>query len=277
MSGASATALPRLGEDFVAVAAVLCLMHPERRPDGGKDLVAIENRATDVAGVVAALHLPDAQRTSGDCLAMAYPGVEWFALLDADGRWVRTRVPVDECGQSRGEVVAALAALSLTVVSRRTVGEIESTSAAASGRVAAGAGCGQTWADMVSVVTMARLPARRGVFAYPFATSREVRRCAYRVPASEQRSDKPAGTFEFGGILRPDSRKSIEAALAHLPPERACATPAGRFAVLQAGDSRGGEVYVEMDGCRRVMVTSINARVAIAQASDTLIELLAVR
>jgi len=191
---------------------------------------------------------------------------------------VAGREPAEaQFGARRGEVVAALAALSLTVVSRRTVGEIESTSAAASGRVAAGAGCGQTWADMVSVVTMARLPARRGVFAYPFATSREVRRCAYRVPASEQRSDKPAGTFEFGGILRPDSRKSIEAALAHLPPERACATPAGRFAVLQAGDSRGGEVYVEMDGCRRVMVTSINARVAIAQASDTLIELLAVR
>ena len=51
--------LPRLAGTFRPVAAVRCGGGPQRRPDGGMDAVAFEDRADDVAALLAALLLPD--------------------------------------------------------------------------------------------------------------------------------------------------------------------------------------------------------------------------
>lgn len=105
----------RLGNNFTATAVVVCGEESVRRPDGRDDLVATESRAGDVAALVAALRLPDVPPTKDACSAEML-AVPWFALLDAQARWVRPGLPADACGKIRIEVRDALAALKLTRV-----------------------------------------------------------------------------------------------------------------------------------------------------------------
>src|SRR5215467_14638832 len=114
--GLDALNLPRLGGDFTPRAVVICAEQVDQRADGGTDLVAAESRADDITGLVAALRLPDSRPTTGACTA-DLPTVPWFALLDAQGRWVRPGVPMDACDKVRIEVRDALAGLRLTRVS----------------------------------------------------------------------------------------------------------------------------------------------------------------
>src|SRR5690348_3482063 len=56
------TLLPRLGDDFAPTSIVVCRQIPDKRADGGKELVIEEARATDpvqVAAVADALRLPN--------------------------------------------------------------------------------------------------------------------------------------------------------------------------------------------------------------------------
>jgi hypothetical protein len=263
--GVDAIALPRLADQFIPSAAIVCDSQPQRRADGGQDLVAFESRADDVTELVAALRLPDQPRTAGAC-TMDLPIVAWFALLDAAGQWLRPGLPTDACGKIRIEVRKAVGALRLTRISSHTVAELESAGAVA-------AGCGQMWADMVSVETSQKRATPGAAFASPFVAGAQVRLCAYRVPASEQGSGKPAGTFEHGGILATQRWAAIANALAAAGGVRECSTHAGRFALLRS-DGTAGEVYVELDGCLRIMATRGNGPPSFAQADAALVELL---
>ncbi|MGI5211710.1 hypothetical protein [Plantactinospora sp. CA-290183] len=248
LDGTDALVLPRLPEDFIPTAAVFCGARSQRRADGGTDLVVAEERAGDVGRLVAALRLPDEPRTGEVCSA-EMPAVRWFAVLDADGRWTRPGVPVDGCGKPRIEVRDAIAALVLTPVRSRPIREIESSGAAASG-------CPQTHADMVAVETTIGSPTRAAVGADPLAGLAEVRLCGYRVPPGERGSAKPAGDFAYGEVLPARRRALIGAALSATGPARPCATSASRFALLGPVRGAGGEVYVELDGCQRILVST---------------------
>ncbi|MFC7483557.1 hypothetical protein ACFQX7_31030 [Luedemannella flava] len=120
--GAEELGLPRLGDDFTPVAAVVCTTALEKRPDGSEVLMATEGRAEDIAALLAALRLPDEPPTTGACRA-DLPGIDWVALVDADNRWGRPGTPGDPCGKIRVEVRDAVAALRLTEVSRRPLRE----------------------------------------------------------------------------------------------------------------------------------------------------------
>jgi hypothetical protein len=266
-AGYDALTLPRLGDDFAAVAAVLCGNHPARRPDGGDDLVASERRATDVAALVAALRLPDEPPTNGAC-TLDLPAVPWLVLLDARGRWVRPGVPQDACGKPRVEVRRAVEELRLIPVSSRPIREIESAGAAA-------AGCSERWADMIWVETTMGRREWSAVAGPLLGGASPVRLCAYRVPASEQRSGKPGGEFAYGGPLTADRWAAVERGVLAAAPAAPCAEPASRFALLRA--ETGGEVYVEQDGCRRILVSPGSGRPALRQADATLLALLAER
>lgn len=105
--------LPRLPEDFAAVAVTTC-----GRMYTDQGVVAGERHTDDRAAVealAATLLLPDLPR-EGDCAAWA-DFVPWFVLHDSAGRWVRPGTPHDECGRTRAEVHTALDALPLTTVS----------------------------------------------------------------------------------------------------------------------------------------------------------------
>ena len=267
-STADAFALPRLdaADGFVAVAAVICAVVPEERADGGTDMVAIEERGTDIAALVDALRLPDARSTDGTCdLSLVLP--PWLALVDAGGRWVRPGVPFDTCGKPRIEVRDAVEALTLTRVSTRSLREIESAGAAATG-------CGQGWADMVWVMTQ-----DGSVTPGPIDELRvwadRLRVCVFAVPEEQKRSGKPAGDFVSGGMLTPERRDAVERALLAAGPAVPCDTPAGRFALVSRPDHTHGEIYVELDGCRRVLVYPVDAKPVLAQGDAVLAALLA--
>lgn len=119
--GVDALALPRLAADFSPTAVVVCDRRPQSRSDGGQDLVAAESRSDDVAALVSALRLPDQPPATGAC-TMDLPIAPWFALLDAQGRWVRPGIPKDACGKIRSEVRQAIAGLSLTQTATRPGG-----------------------------------------------------------------------------------------------------------------------------------------------------------
>jgi hypothetical protein len=255
---------PLLGTDFQPVGVVVCDSVPEKNPAGGEDMVAYERRGEKVDALVAALRLPNERPTNGAC-TMELRGVRWFALFDASGRWVRPGVPVDACGKVRMEVVDAANALELRDVSRQLTAVITSNEAAA-------AGCTQQWADMVWAET-ATSPGRDWATPdkVPFAVGTSVRLCVYAVPSSEQGSGKPAGTFKSGSVLSTDQWAAIAAAVAKTAPVKACDTPASLFALLRRADNLGGDVYVELDGCHRVLVEGINGPPALGQADATLI------
>jgi hypothetical protein len=57
-------------------------------------------------------------------------------------------------------------------------------------------------------------------------------------------------------------------------PAGKCSTPASRFAVLRLADGAAGEVYVELDGCQRVMVVPAAGSPVLAQGDAGLAGLL---
>jgi hypothetical protein len=264
--GADAINLPLLDVTFVPVSAVVCQSRPEKRADGGEDLVATESTTTEITALLAALRMPDEPLSGAICPA-DLPIVAWFALLDAQGRWVRPGVPQDVCGKIRIEVRDAVAGLALTEVSTRTLREIVSAGANASG-------CAQQWADMVWVQTT-QGGGEWGVFGRDaFGDDGQIRLCLYRVPDSEQRGGKPAGDFERGSVLSAPQWATIREAMRKAGPARDCTTPAGRFALLRRTDDQFGEIYVELDGCRRIVMFPSNDRPSLAQADAALVQLL---
>lgn len=264
-AGLDALALPRLGGDFAPTSVIVCDEQIQRRADGGQDLVATESRAYDISVLIAALRLPDERPTNGAC-TLDLPSVPWLALVDALGRWIHPGVPKDGCGKVRVEVRDAVAKLRQTRVATRVLRELESAQAAASG-------CGQTWSNMVAVETAQGSPVRAAVGSHPFPDADRIRLCVYRVPASEQDSDKPAGDFQHGTVLTPERRSQIEKALMASAPAGSCTTSASRFAVLSSEGS-GYEVYVELDGCQRIMVRTVAGSPVLAHADASLVALL---
>jgi hypothetical protein len=256
--------LPRPDDDFAAVAAVVCGADNQNQPDGSEYLIGTEDRARDVAELVAALRLPDEPNTHGICTS-DNPTVPWFVLLDAQGRWVRPGVPRDQCGKHRAEVRAAAKALNLTRISTWPIKQIRSAEAGA-------AKCGQQWSN--EVPSHARVGGWATTVGPLFGDRSPARLCVYRVPASEQRSKHPTGEFHYGGLLSADQGAAIDTAVRNAPrANAACTKPTSRFAVLRA--TTGEEAaHVELDGCRRVSITPVNAPPSLQQATSAVLAML---
>lgn len=259
--------LPRLAADFHPVSVVLCRERLQRREDGGEDLVAVEERGTEVDALTAALLLPD--ESAVEMCTMELIPVEWFALIDGAGTWVRRGVPRDGCGKPRGEVREAFAALPLRTVASRTVREVESAAAVT-------AGCSQKWADMVWVETSSGSGKVGALGGDPFAAATSVRLCVYDVPVAERGSAKPAGTFTHGGPLDATRRGALSALLGDAGPAAVgCHGEATRFALLQSVGGAQALVYVELDGCLRILGHSSDVTApALAQAGAALVGML---
>ncbi|MEU4242720.1 hypothetical protein [Actinoplanes sp. NPDC026619] len=232
--------LPHLDSSFTPVFAVLCRTAPLMRPGGGEDLEAVEERADDITALVAALRLPDEPPTNGACTAEGWIQ-PYLVLLDADGRWIRPGVPVDGCHKPRLEFRDAFGGLKTTKVSGRTVGQVKSDEAAT-------AGCEQQWADMVWAT--GQMGGGKGSTPVLADSGAAVQICRFRVPAGEQGSGKPGGDFESGGKFAswPAVRQELSTAATATG---ACTTPSARFALLR---TPSGDVYVEADGCKRVLI-----------------------
>ncbi|MGI5238372.1 hypothetical protein [Dactylosporangium sp. CA-139066] len=241
-AGASALELPRLPADFTPAGVVVCAMDLQTRADGGQDEVMAERHGSKVDGLTAALRLPDKPLTATAC-DLDLPGVAWFAMIDAGGRWVRPGIAHDDCGKLRIEVRDAVEHLELRTVATTVLAEMKSAAAAK-------AGCEQQWSDMVGTVTSNEPAPQEHPFDPPKS---DVRLCVYTVPASEQGSAKPAGTFERGGPLPAATWTALRSAMLPAGPARPCPAHASRFALFRPAADNGGEVYVELDGCYRML------------------------
>jgi len=116
-----------------------------------------------------------------------------------------------------------------------------------------------------------RMPGSRDATPGPLpADDAPVRVCVYRVPAGEQGGGKPAGDFQSGGELSADRWAAIKRELATAGPAGACRTPADRFAVLHLP---AGLIYVEADGCRRVLIEGISGPGTLLQGTAKLASL----
>ncbi|GGQ43823.1 hypothetical protein [Couchioplanes azureus] len=245
-----ALTLPHLTDTFQPVAAIICAGGPQRRPDGGQDAVAIEDRVNDVATLLTALRLPDepplfepADDDDSPITACTMDLVvpPWLVLLDAEGRWVRPGIPFDACGKPRVEVLTAVEKAQRTRIATRVLHEIESAEAAATG-------CSDEWADMVWVYGTDSAARPTEDLAKLADDGSPVRACIYRVPAGEQRSDKPRGEVVSRNLLPAERWAAIRRHVQAAGPVQACSTPASHFALLLPG-----EIYVELDGCRRIL------------------------
>ncbi|MFI6823320.1 hypothetical protein ACIBJE_20530 [Micromonospora sp. NPDC050187] len=263
-----ALTLPRLDGGFRATAAIHCQLDYRRRADGGLDLVLTEGRATDLTVLLTALRRPDTSAGPEAC-TLEMPWVPNLLLLDASGRWIRPGIPVDGCGKPLPDLVPAVRGLRLATVSERVVREIESAGAAR-------AGCSQDHRNVVASETgYPDSSLRPGRGSVPFRSTAPVRLCGYRVPAEERGLADPGGDFAYGRTLSPQQRKSVERALTTLPPATDCAGNAHRFAVLANPGGAGGTVYVELDHCRRVLVSPLYGPPTLAQADRTFLGLVA--
>jgi hypothetical protein len=106
----------------------------------------------------------------------------------------------------------------------------------------------------------------------PFG-GRALRACVYEVPAADRGSDAPPGEFVTGHRLGTGERSAVVGALLAAPAtSRGCGTANARFASL-AAESGGPTLFVELDGCRRIV--SENGSTPVARAGDDLVSLLA--
>ncbi|MET7399399.1 hypothetical protein ABZS66_38540 [Dactylosporangium sp. NPDC005572] len=261
--------LPRLSEDFAPVGIVLCRTAARAEDGGGEAMFLDELRGTDVEALVRAVRLADQPRTDGLCNMMLY-AVPWFALLAADGSWVRPGVPADGCGTIRIEVRDAVDRLQLQRVASTRLHTTLSAGAAASG-------CGQSYSDMVATETANGRPLATGPIELPPADA-SVRLCVYRVAAAEQGTVKPGGQFEHGAVLPAATWQTIRAALPQAPlkPTTACTAHASRFAMLAPATAAAStpQVFVELDGCQRVLYVPATSTPVLAQGSPDLVGLL---
>jgi hypothetical protein len=209
-----------------------------------------------VATLLAALRLPDVPPfpvpSAGDvapghaCTADGYLPPR-LVLLDGQGRWVRPGIPRDDCDKPRAEVSAALDEVKWTRVTTRVLGEIESAEAAASG-------CDESYTDMVWF-TAVYPSSQEGDLAPLAGDAASVRLCVYRVDPSGRDSEKPQGRFVSGGLLPADRWAAVKKAIQASGEAATCTTPANRFARLQTPQ---GEIFVELDGCRRLVAPAVS-------------------
>jgi hypothetical protein len=231
----------RLPAGYVAVEVFDCRTEPRRVPGRGEWVFLQERRATgDVSAYLAALRSKDErQPREANCLANFVPDPP-VILVDAVGTAIHPRSPRDSCGKPQQRVLDAYAALTF-----RRVGEVRLQQVTP--QVAFDTGCAGSWKDEVAVEKEAT-PA--GPNEYWFAMGHvQVRACLYR--AGSDGLDMLEGHLESGGVARGAAAKRLVRALEQTPPPAPCGKPHTRFALLH--DDASGYLYVELDGCRRVM------------------------
>ena len=250
---AAAQARPVLGPGEPA-GFVECVVATERLPGRGEWTVRRERRAAGGAqALAAALRLPDLPATGGGCLAYGQVVPELYAL-DDDGPAVLIRWPVDGCGHLRSEVAAAHGTVRWAEVASRPLRQITPQAALDSG-------CASGWKDMAAVSDSAAAGRRGRGSLRTVGTAGHVRACTYRIT---ERGETPFGSFESGGRLEGAAWQVVLRALEAAPPAPiGCRVLGQRFIVLSA--DAGEPLYVELDGCRRVLTPDGGLRTATPQ------------
>lgn len=252
-------------DGFVPTAVVLCQEGERRSANGDTVSVDLERTATGTGRLLTYLARADERPTDGACPAIAI-GPPWLFLLDASGRYVAPQVPLDACGLPIGWSGEHLAWDSLSYTDR-VVHEGDVVESAEVRR----AGCSMSWKDVVGDYATSS-HRRAGTFAGDPFGGRTLKVCVYEVPDAERGTDAAPGDFVAGRTLDERERTQVVAALRKARETPAgCGSPNARFATLTS-TAGGPFVYVELDGCRRVVADGDETPVV--RAGDELVALL---
>jgi hypothetical protein len=247
---------------FRPTVAVRCVEQEAGQPDASVALMTIEQRAASrLQPLLEALALPSQHRRKFEQVACTSDlwRPPWLFLMDAGGRWIYPEVPLNVCEKPRPEFSAAYDALSFAEHAREVVRTVRTAAATR-------AGCEQQATDMVGYATRFEHPERVALVTDPFA-GRPVRVCRYRVPASERGAEKAQGNFVGGGLLTAARAVSVvHALLSSAAAPAGCDRRSETFALLWRSDQKSPQVYVELDGCRRVLVYWDTPTIAAASA-----------
>jgi len=141
---------------------------------------------------------------------------------------------------------------------------------------AAAVGCSQSWSDMIHVNST--LPGGRRLAASggdPFPVAAPVRACEYEVGPTEFGQQKPGGEFTAGRVVTGADRRHLGELLGGAPAADGCTVEATRFAVLTTPGRTDPVVYVELDGCRRLLIDTVGVdgreRTRLAQSPAALL------
>jgi hypothetical protein len=254
---------------FRPTLAVRCVDQEAGRPDGSVAWMTVEQRASNrLQPLLDALALPSQHPGKFEqvtCTADAWLP-PWLFLMDAEGRWIYPEIPRNVCEKPRPEFSAAYAALSFTVRTKEVIRTVRTAAAAK-------AGCEQQATDMVGFATRFEHPVRAAPTTDPFTGKRPLRLCRYHVSASDRRSEKAQGDFVAGGLLPASQAEAVvRALLSSAVAVAGCNRRAETFALLWRSDQKSPQVYVELDGCRRVLIYS--NKPTIAAAAARLVELI---
>jgi hypothetical protein len=118
-----------LPASFTPVAVIRCVADYETIPGKGEWLVATLQRAdTGLTQLTDALRQP-AGRTRPGVICPEYVILPpQIVLVSADGKMLRPRLPLNDCGDTQGQVLTALATLPWKAVSERQVAPVKANS-----------------------------------------------------------------------------------------------------------------------------------------------------
>lgn len=225
---------PKALRRFHAVAAVSCIDDERIYPGHGQWSVRVRR----VAGTgIGALQQYFERPTRHDlpkghmCLDVGH-FVLTPVFVDAQGRWLVPRTPVDGCGEPLGR----LPSVPWHVVSVRKLKLMVSAAALA-------AHCAMEIKDLPAG-GIGPLPPESGGPLFPSPPD-TVRACIYRT------EDFEAGRFVRGLRLDPAQTRRLLRAVTRAAPQEVCANQR-RFAVITAKHGEGNGVWVELGGCFRV-------------------------
>jgi hypothetical protein len=250
-----------ISSDVHPTAVLRCLEEPEHVPGDGEWSVTLRERATGRAmlDLVSALRLPSEPQGDEPCPAVLL-GPTVVRLETASGP-VDVATPKDSCSQTRSEVIAAYQALSWVEVWRLRGARLRSEAAVS-------AGC-DAWKDMLAISAQDSIGGGPGALLAPGAS---VKVCLYRssYPAGWTPSSNTVvdGEPDGGGQLATATVGRVAALLRAAGPASRCRSRHGHFAVVF---SKPGPLYVELDGCFRVLAPDDSLR----QGSEELADLLA--
>ncbi|WP_157631236.1 hypothetical protein [Catelliglobosispora koreensis] len=232
--------------DFAAVSATRCLQTFLGVPGEGEWLTIEEQTAAGgLTQLADALRKPDINQGAAACdLAWRAPIV--ITLIDASGKTVIPRVPVNECQTPSPEVVTAIKQLQWTTVKQTKLRQVRS-------QLEIGSGCGGSWKPMVALEGTNPDPKSHAP-SVPTPRPAVLRVCRYSLNSADtiagynNTGSYAVGKLASAGELTGTKLDAFLDAYAKAGPAKPCSSPQVPFAIVSPS---GPWIAVELGGCHR--------------------------
>ncbi len=255
----------RIAATFRAASAFECQQEDHLIPGRGQWEVEIERKATQgLKPLVAALRRPDQGPPPTVCTAVGSVTPQ-IALQDGGGKLVRPIIPSEQCDQPQTQTLDTIQDLEWTTISQQLVSQLETQAEVTSG-------CPSEYKDLFDLYSLEHL--------HSLATSPAVAGnpasltiCRCRDEPSTNGAGKiygiqfRSGRFVGGGTVNGSTESALLKGISGGRASVGCSQEHQEVAVILGADGQANTA-VELDGCDRVLRTSIVMTAGIARESD---------